>query len=151
MKKLVLFACLLLFVEASGGAQATRVFERYEGPPIIQTGSGGTKLERDGIEYWTKGTPHRTYLLIGVIKDTRPNNVLNPDALGSKGTSKYVRRLGGDAVIVSRKDVLDGGERLVTTKYGNTTTTQVIRDEFIVTEMIVIKYINDEKSGLRLN
>jgi len=52
-------------------AQAKIDFAAYEGPPQIIQGTGGTKITKNGIDYWTTGTPSRRYLGSGLIRATR--------------------------------------------------------------------------------
>ena len=75
-------------------------FSTYEGPDSVQTGTGGAKITKDGIDFWTDGTPPRKYQVLGFITDSRSDKALSGHAIGSGGLAKRVHEAGGDALIV---------------------------------------------------
>lgn len=129
-------AALLLFSAASS-AQAGLQFAQYEGSGAEQAGTGGTKISKGGVDFWTTGTPPRHYRILGVLTDTR-YEAWGKKAVGSAGVAARIRELGGDAVIVlSRQDRSDGG-------YIVPVGSSVVGGEDIKTEtqLEVIKYLD---------
>jgi hypothetical protein len=96
--KQLLFACLVatLAAPASAGVQ----FSTYEGPQAVQTGTGGAKISKDGIDFWTDGTPPRRFQILGFLTDTRGDGSFSGNAIGSSGLAKRVRAAGGDALVI---------------------------------------------------
>src|SRR4051794_9084779 len=102
------FCAALLVLTAASAAHAGLQFAQYEGSGSEQTGMGGTKISRGGVEFWTTGTPPRHYRILGVLTDTR-YEAWGKKAVGSPGVAARIRELGGDAVIVlGRQDRSDG-------------------------------------------
>lgn len=134
MRHALLAADTLAF--AAVPAQAGVKFAAYEGPDAIQTGQGGTKITKNGIDYWTTGTPPRRYQILGVLTDRRYEDwgVL---AVGSPGIAKMTLRLGGDAVIMVDQRDKSGGAYVIGTGasiFGG-------EDVKTITNMQVIKYL----------
>ena len=84
-------------------------FSTYEGPDAVQTGTGGAKITKDGVDFWTDGTPPRKYQILGFLTDTRQDKLLSGHAIGSSGLAKRVREAGGDALIVMGQDERNSG------------------------------------------
>ena len=80
-------------------AQSKTDFAAYEGPPQIVEGTGGTKITKHEIDYWTTGTPPRRYQVIGYIQDKRDEDWDGGHAVGSPKIAKQVKQAHGDAVI----------------------------------------------------
>jgi len=91
-----LFYLALLAVSPVFGEQ---VYASYEGPASIQSGSGGTKVTANGIDYWTTGTPPRQYQVLGILTDARKDRRADGHVLGSKSVAKRTLEAGGNAVI----------------------------------------------------
>ena len=104
MRKLAIILALLAS-PAAAGVQ----FSTYEGADAIQTGSGGAKITKNGIDFWTDGTPPRKYQVLGFITDTRQDKLLSGKAIGSSGLAKRVREVGGDAMIVMGQNERNAG------------------------------------------
>lgn len=68
--------------------------------PAIEIGKGGTRTQKHGIDYWTSGSPPRRFQILGIITDTRGDDRLSGDAIGSKSIAKIVKKVGGDAVVI---------------------------------------------------
>ena len=98
MARSVLALVFLCFVSTS--ASAGQRFFPYEDGGKVQTGTGGAKTTKNGIDYWTEGTPPIRYKIIGIMEDKRENGAFLPDVVGSKGVAKLTLKSGGDAVIV---------------------------------------------------
>ncbi|MCZ8018641.1 hypothetical protein [Novosphingobium sp.] len=47
--------------QLSKKAGAKIEFSEYSGPELIERGEGGTKITKNGIDYWTSGKPPRRY------------------------------------------------------------------------------------------
>lgn len=106
MLRRLLFA--LAGLSAASAAHAGLQFAQYDGPTAVQSGTGGTRITKDGVDFWTTGTPPRRYRIIGVLTDTR-YEAWGKKALGSAGVAKRIRELGGDAVVLlGQKDRSDG-------------------------------------------
>lgn len=103
MRLAILATALLLAPQAMA---ASVKFAPYEGADAIQTGQGGSKISKNGIDYWNTGTPPRRYQIIGVITDKRWGEEWGDgDPIGSRKVAKIVLQNGGNAVIlVSAQD-----------------------------------------------
>ncbi|MFL6727968.1 MAG: hypothetical protein ACJ8FS_15865 [Sphingomicrobium sp.] len=84
-------------------------FSTYEGPDAVQAGTGGAKITKDGVDFWTDGTPPRKYQVLGFLTDSRHDKLLSGHAVGSSGLAKRVREAGGDALIVMGQDERNSG------------------------------------------
>lgn len=85
-------------------AQARIDFAAYEGPPRIEQGDGGTKITKNGIDYWTTGAPPRRYQIIGFVQDKRDEFWDGGQAVGSPSIAKKVKTAGGNAVIMQSQE-----------------------------------------------
>lgn len=91
-------------------AQAKIEYAAYEGPDVIKTGTGGTKVSKHGIDFWVTGEPPRRYRVIGSVSDRRSEEWDGGHAIGSRTVAKKVKAAGGTAVIlVDQKDLGTGG------------------------------------------
>lgn len=101
------------------GARTT--FHFYDGNDSIRTGSGGTRITSNGIDYWTSGQPPKKYQIIGVIVDDRGtshaalNSALDGKVIGSRKIARMCKQNGGHAVIVDIKDTDEYSGRETTT------------------------------------
>lgn len=92
---------LLILAAFSSPADAKSRFSAYEGRDSIQEGRGGTKVTKNGIDYWAMGTPPRRYQIIGVITDKRALGCkMCGNAIGSPSVAEAAKKAGGDAVIL---------------------------------------------------
>ena len=117
-------------------------FAIYEGPPKVATGEGGTKITKNGIDYWTTGTPPRRYQIIGFVQDRRDESMDGGHAIGSPSISSKVKRAGGNAVIVESQEEVGktGGFGSASPLFGFL----AMGGSKSVTRMLVIKYLPDE-------
>ena len=107
MKKFAMMVAATLSLCASTAqAQlwASAKFAAYEGKDAIQEGRGGTKVVKDGVEFWTSGAPPHRYRVLGVISDKRGSGLLSGNAVGSGSVAAMVKDLGGSGVIVADED-----------------------------------------------
>lgn len=95
----LLAVCAALSVAAP--AVAGVEFASYEGPDAVQTGSGGAKVTKEGVDFWTQGTPPRRYQVLGFLTDKRKDKLFSGKAVGSSGLAKRVQKHGGDALILA--------------------------------------------------
>lgn len=109
-------------------------FAAYEGRDSITEGQGGTKVEKDGVEFWTSGAPPHRYQVLGLLADERGTGIFHPDAVGSANVAKRIRDLGGDGAIVLGRDSQVSGAML--NGYG-----QVMVARRNSTRMMVVKYL----------
>lgn len=89
----------LAVATATQPAEAKTRFEIYEARESIVEGQGGSRIEKDCVDFWTMGDPPRRYQIIGIIRDNCGTGPLNGNAIGSSGIAKKVREVGGDAVV----------------------------------------------------
>jgi hypothetical protein len=117
-------------------------FALYEGQPKISTGEGGTKITKNGIDYWTTGTPPRRYQIIGFVQDKRDELMDSGHAIGSPSIGAKVKKAGGDAVIVESQEEAGktGGYGSATGFFGFL----AMGGSKTITRMLVIKYLPDE-------
>jgi hypothetical protein len=144
MKRSIRTICLALILGASSPAlaQARIDFAIYEGPPVIEQGEGGTKITRNGIDYWTTGTPPRRYQVIGFVQDRRDEFWDGGQAIGSPSIARRVRAAGGDAVVVQTQEeagqsggFASGGPFYAWGMSGGSRT---------ITRMLVVRYLPEE-------
>lgn len=95
---------LVIGVAPPAFAQAKIDFAAYEGPPKVIDGEGGTKITKNGIDYWTTGTPPRRYQVIGFVQDKRDEYWDGGHAIGSPSIAKKVKAAGGDGVILQTQE-----------------------------------------------
>ena len=109
----------VILCQSPAYAQAKIDFSAYEGPPQVQVGTGGTRIVKNGIDYWTSGTPPRRYQVIGMVQDRRDETWDGGHAIGSPSIAAKVRKAGGDAVAAGLNVVLliDDGHILVDYMY----------------------------------
>lgn len=107
MRVIPLLATALISTEANAGAKID--FATYEGRSIIEKGEGGSRVTRNGIDYWTNGRPPRCYQVIGYVNDRRNEQWDGGHAVGSPRIAHLTKQAGGDAVIlVNQNDVTAG-------------------------------------------
>lgn len=120
MKVGVLIGSLLLASATPAFSQAKIDFAAYEGTPVIKIGTGGTKISKNGIDYWTTGEPPRRYQVIGAVQDKRDETWDGGHAIGSPSIAKKVKKAGGDGVIVlSENEAGHSGGFSSTTGFAN--------------------------------
>jgi hypothetical protein len=134
MRRQSLIAVFALAAAMAGPALAGAKFATYEGRDAVREGEGGTRVEKDGVDFWTTGTPPRRYQVIGILTDKRNDCLLCGNAIGSGSLAKRVKALGGDAVVL-----LDQSTRVkgAVVNYGLVTT--VRRD---TTQLLVVRYLD---------
>jgi hypothetical protein len=146
MKRSITYITLAMafapILSAPAFAQAKIDFAIYEGPPKVATGEGGTKITKNGIDYWTTGTPPRRYQIIGFVQDRRDELMDGGHAIGSPSITSKVKRAGGHAVIVESQDEVGktGGFGSASPFFGFL----AMGGSKTVTRMIVVKYLPDE-------
>lgn len=138
-------ACLLATVAC---AHVSQDFATWEGPDPIRVGQGGTKTTTDGVEFWTMGAPARRFQILGVLTDSRRNNVVGRSSYASD-VARVVRDAGGTAVLVVSQQndyvgTYNSGSATATT-YGRTTQATGYGYSAAITnrtsQFIVIKYL----------
>lgn len=100
MKKIICAVAIAALLPSVAVAGAKIQYSAYEGPESIATGTGGTKITKNGIDYWTSGTPPRRYQVIGLVTDKRDEEWDGGKAIGSPRLAGKVKKAGGNAVIV---------------------------------------------------
>lgn len=132
----------LAAIPSSVAAQAKITFATYEGKPVIKTGEGGTKITKNGIDYWTSGEPPRRFQVIGMIEDKRDEDWDGGHAVGSPSIAGKVKKAGGDAVILQSQD--EAGK---SGAYGSATGGfgfLFSGGSKTITKMVVVKYLPEE-------
>jgi hypothetical protein len=123
-------------------AQAKIDFAAYEGPPRIEQGEGGTKITKNGIDYWTMGTPPRRYQIIGFVQDKRDEFWDGGQAVGSPSIAKKVKAAGGNAVIIQSQEEAGKSGGLAS---GNQFYAWVMSGgSKTITRMLVVRYLPEE-------
>lgn len=134
--RFVAFTLALLVCAAP--SHARQHFQPYEGKDAVQEGRGGTRVTRNGVDFWSNGTPPRRFQVIGMMEDRRGNGVLAGEIIGSASIAKATRKAGGDAVIVLSSNVHSAGV-VGGVSNGNFWAGSV---EKRTTQLIVIKYLD---------
>lgn len=96
------FAAVLLTLSAPAIGRTT--FALYDGPDAERVGQGGTRITKNGIDWWTTGSPAKRYRVIGIITDQRSNKPFRGQAIGSKSIAKQVLEASGDAIVIVGQD-----------------------------------------------
>lgn len=123
-------------------AQAKIDFAEYSGTPIIETGEGGTKITKNGIDYWTSGKPPRSYQVIGRITDRRSEEWDGGHAVGSPAVAKKVKQAGGSAVIMLEQNDVGAGSSGVGTVAGGLGSFFSMGGTKTTTTFVVVKYLD---------
>ena len=117
-------------------------FGPYEGRDAVVEGTGGTRVQANGVDFWTYGTPPRAYRILGIITDKRPAQGFGSNPTKSRALAKRVKDAGGDAAIfVSEETRATGAFNL-----GNGLSTMV---EDRSTRLLVVRYEESEASQSR--
>ena len=141
--KLTLAGLLLAAVQPqSAQAQSHNVFEVYEGPAAIQEGSGGTRVTKNGIDYWTSGSPPRRYQVIGRLTDKRSEEMDGGHAIGSPKVAKLVKQAGGDAVLVVNQNTVGAGSVGLGSFTGGLASFFMMGSTNTMTVFAVLKYLS---------
>ncbi len=123
-------------------AQAKIDFAEYSGAPIIETGEGGTKITKNGIDYWTSGKPPRRYQVIGRITDRRSEEWDGGHAVGSPTVAKKVKQAGGSAVIMLEQNDVGAGSSGAGSVAGGWGSFFSMGGTKTTTTFVVVKYID---------
>lgn len=100
----------LAVIPAAAAAQLPQEVNAH----IVYTGTGGTPVTREGIDFWPVGQSPRRYRTLGTIADRRGDGRFAGNAIGSGAVAKKIRQLGGDGVLVMSQAPDYGGEILTT-------------------------------------
>jgi hypothetical protein len=124
---------------------SSTTFQPYETQSNVYTGSGGTKIVVDGIDFWENGDPPRQFKILGVIDDDRPNGLITGMMLEGDIAAKATAA-GGDAVILASSGSYTNGyytsgsaTSYGSTTYGSANTTAAHRN---TRKYIVVKYLD---------
>lgn len=134
----------------SVSAQMKIDFAVYEGAPVIKSGTGGTKITKNGIDWWTTGEPPRRYQVVGAVQDKRDEMWDGGHAVGSPSIASKVKKAGGDAVIIQSQDEAGHGGGFSTTNgsasggFGSLFGLGMSGGSKTITRMVVVKYLPDE-------
>lgn len=134
MRKLLLTGLISLAIVVAAPATAGMRFATYEGREATVDGQGGTKVSKDGVDFWTTGTPPRKYQILGVLTDTRGGGLLSGVAIGGSGVAAKITALGGNAAIV-----LDEQSRTAGAIVSNGVVGIARRN---TTQLLVVKYLD---------
>lgn len=109
MRKTFLGAAAILIASVSGPSSASGQFTPYDGDSAIQAGEGGAHVARDGVDFWTSGTPARRFQILGTLTDNRSSGMPARSAVGSPRLARQARALGADGLILAGQRRVDGG------------------------------------------
>lgn len=152
MKMASILCCSALAFTTPAWAQAKNDFAVYEGQPVIKTGTGGTKISKHGIDYWTTGEPPRRYQVIGSIQDKRDEFWDGGHAVGSPSIAGKVKKAGGNAVIILSEDEAGHSGGISSTSggagggFGWLFGLGLSGGSKTITRMVVVKYLPDENA-----
>lgn len=125
---------------AIAGAKVT--YSAYEGKPVIKTGEGGTKVSKNGIDYWTSGEPPRRFQVVGMIEDKRDEMLDGGHAIGSPNIAGKVKKAGADAVIIQSQE--EAGKSGAFGSANSGFGFLFAGGSKTITRMVVVKYLPDE-------
>ena len=140
MRKTILWAAALAVVSAVPASARGR-FIAYDGSSARHTGTGGTSLARDGVDFWTSGTPARRFEILGTLVDTRSSGVNSPDPVGSASLARQARALGADGLILASRRVRREGSVGGWTG-GDTISLAGPRVTLTTTTFVVVRYLD---------
>ena len=123
-------------------AYARVEFASYEGPDSIQVGEGGTKVTRDGIDFWTMGAPPRRFLILVILTDVRQNRIFDGQAIGCRGLARRAREAGGNGLILLGQSQQDGGIRGGWVPVGDSVSFFARRRTDATTQFLVVRYLD---------
>lgn len=138
----IALAVVLLVMPATAQAQAKIDFAQYEGVPLIETGEGGTKVAKNGIDYWTSGKPPRRYQVIGRISDRRDEEWDGGHAVGSPKVARLVKAAGGSAVILLDQQDVGKGTSSIGSLFGSWGSFFAMGSTKTTTTFAVVKYLD---------
>lgn len=113
------YMLVVLFCFFASVASAEQIYAAYDGPNALKVGNGGTKVEKNGVEYWTLGAPSRPFQILGVFTDARKNRWWDGNAIGSASIAKKIKEVGGEAVVIVDKDTKTVGVSTFTQSDGS--------------------------------
>lgn len=143
MRRTMLSLAAVLMVSAAFPAAARGMFRPYDGDNALHTGNGGTSVARDGVEFWTDGTPARRFEILGTLTDTRSVGLSGRDSVGSRSIARQTRSLGGDGLIVAnRRHTRDGGRVAVWSGGDSTAGTSGTTMPLTTTTFVVVRYLD---------
>lgn len=134
------FALSLCASPALAGAKIE--FSEYSGPELIERGEGGTKITKNGIDYWTSGKPPRRYQVIGRITDRRSEEWDGGHAVGSPTVAKKVKQAGGTAVIMLEQNDVGAGSSGAGSVAGGWGSFFSMGGTKTTTTFVVVKYLD---------
>ncbi len=147
------FVVAMILQPEALSAQAKIDFAVYEGQPIIKTGAGGTKITKNGIDYWTSGEPPRRYQVIALVQDKRDEFWDGGHAVGSRSIANKVKKSGGDAVIIQSENEAGQGGGYSSTSggasggFGSLFGFGMSGGSKTITRMVVVKYLPDQPTA----
>lgn len=150
MGKYAILSMVLALSATPSLADAKIDFALYEGAPVIKTGTGGTKITKNGVDWWTTGEPPRRYQVIGAVQDKRDEMWDGGHALGSPSITRKVKKAGGDAVIIQSENEAGHGGGVSgiggnsSGGFGSLFGWGLSGGSKTVTRMIVVKYLADD-------
>lgn len=110
MRHLLPIALAIAAIPAAAAAQLPPEVNAH----IVYTGTGGTPLTKDGIDFWPVGQSPPRYRTLGMITDRRGDGRFAGNAIGSGSVAKQIRARGGDGVLVMSQAPDYGGDILTT-------------------------------------
>ncbi|MBX3562063.1 MAG: hypothetical protein KF780_09660 [Sphingomonas sp.] len=109
MRKMLLGAAALVIVSAGSAGLARGQFVAVPDGGAVLEGEGGVSIARDGVDFWTSGTPARRFQILGTLTDSRTGALSSGQAVGSPSLARQARALGADGLILFDRQVRDGG------------------------------------------
>lgn len=110
MRQILIAAVALAAASAVAAAQLPADVNEH----IVYTGTGGTPLSKNGVDFWSAGqTPFR-YRVLGTFTDRRGDGRFAGNAIGSASVARQIKALGGDGVLVMSQAPDYGGDILTT-------------------------------------
>jgi len=141
MRRTFLCAAAILIASAGTPVSARGQFTAYVGDSSIHQGTGGTNVSRDGVDFWTNGTPSRRFEIIGTLTDTRSGQLAAERAIGSSSLARTARALGGDGLILYDRRKRDGGYVGLWTG-GDTISLAGARASSTTMSFVVVRYLD---------
>lgn len=141
MRKIILGVAAIMLLSAIPAASARARFIAYDGASARHTGTGGTSVAREGVEFWTNGTPPRRFEILGTLSDTRSSGPAAHDSVGSASLARQVRALGGDGLILANRFVRGDGF-VGGWSGGDTIGLSGFRSNFTTSVFVVVRYLD---------
>lgn len=142
MRRMLLGVAALAIVSAASAGLARSQFAAVPDGGAVFEGEGGISIARDGVDFWTNGTPARRFQVLGTLTDRRSGALSAGQAVGSPALARQARELGADGLILFDRSVRDGGYVGVWSGGDSLTPISGSRASSTTTTFVAVRYLD---------